>query len=343
MRHSLADDRLVDRGGLHLARADAGPADRRQRPREAPPVAVEHRQGPQVDGMMREVPADDVRERVEVRAAVVVDDALRVPGGARGVVEGDGAPFVVGTGPFEPRVPLFEERLVLDLADALPARCAGIIDVDDQWRALHPGERVRDHRRELAVGEQRLRLAVLQDERDGRRVEPDVDGVEHRAEHRYAEAGLVDRRNVRHEHRHAVPNPDTAPRERRGEAAAARVSLYPGEATLAVDDRGVVGPDRGGTLDERERGERRVVRRGAVEGGLEGVDATFQVHFRCSSRRPSASPRTGCKPVPRSSISPPRTHARRTAYGVPDAMTAAPKRATILRDSGRAAGVRLLP
>ena len=281
--HPLVGDRAVDGAGVHAAHADARPADGGQRPREAPPVAVEHRQRPQVDGVVREVPADDVRQRIEVRAAVVVDHSLRLPGGARGVVERDGAPLVVGVRPLERRVALAEERLVLDLPDALAARRRRVVDVDDERGTAHPGEGIRDDRRELAIGEQHLRFAVLQNERDGRRIEPDVDGVEHRAEHRHREARLVDGAHVRREDRHAVAEADAAARERGCEAVAARAGLGPGEAALAVDDARVVGIDGGGAFDERERSERREIGRGAVKVRLEGIRASFCVHARCSS------------------------------------------------------------
>ena len=101
------------------------------------------------------------------------------------------------------------------------------------------------------------------------RVEPDVDGIEHRAEHRHPEACLVDRAHVRREDRHAVPDPDAAPGERASEAAAARVRLGPGEAALAVDDGGVVGIDGGSAFDEGQGGERREVRGGAVKARFE--------------------------------------------------------------------------
>ena len=105
------------------------------------------------------------------------------------------------------------------------------------------------------------------------------------------EARLADRRDVRREDRHAVAGADAAPCQRRGEAAATRIGLGPGEAASAVDDRRVIGIDRGGALDERERGERRVVRRRAVEIRLERVRALLCAHSRYSSSSWSSSSR----------------------------------------------------
>ena len=282
VRHAVLGDCPVDGARLHPAHADARPTDRGQRPREAPPIAVEHRQCPQVDGVVRKVPADDVRQRIEICAAVVIDDPLGVPGGARGVVERDCAPLVVRVRPPERRIALFEQSLVLDVADALAARGMRVVDVDDDRRMSHPGERVRDHRRELPVREQHLRTTVFEDERDGCRVEPDVDGVEHRAEHRHPEARLVDGADVRREDRHAVAGADAACRERGGEAPAARVGLGPGEAALAVDDGEVVRVDGGGAFDKREGRERSEVRRCSAEVRLEWTGGLLCAHSRCS-------------------------------------------------------------
>ena len=94
VRHAVLRDQPVDRRRVHGAEADVRPGVRRHRPGEAPAVAVEHRQRPQVDAVPRHVPGDDVADRGEVGAAVVDDDALRVARRARGVVERDGLPLV---------------------------------------------------------------------------------------------------------------------------------------------------------------------------------------------------------------------------------------------------------
>ena len=79
----------------HLAQAHVRAADRGDRPGRAPAVAVEHRQRPQVDARRVVVRVHDLAERVQVRAAVVVLDALRAPGGAARVVDADRRALVV--------------------------------------------------------------------------------------------------------------------------------------------------------------------------------------------------------------------------------------------------------
>ena len=73
--------------GLELRQAQMHAAHRRDRPREAPAVAVEHRQRPQVDGVAVEPHVQRHRQRLQVRAAMVVHDALGPRGRAARVVE----------------------------------------------------------------------------------------------------------------------------------------------------------------------------------------------------------------------------------------------------------------
>ena len=62
----------------------------------------------------------------------------------------------------------------------------GIGDVDHDRRAWLPSLSSAGAMRgvELAIGQQQLGLAVLQAEGDQRRIEADVDRVQHRADHR---------------------------------------------------------------------------------------------------------------------------------------------------------------
>ena len=75
-------------------------ARRRHRPREAPAVAVEHGQRPQVARARVEPRVVHLGQRVQVRAAMGVHDALRPAGGAARVVDRDRVVLVV-----EPRPP----------------------------------------------------------------------------------------------------------------------------------------------------------------------------------------------------------------------------------------------
>jgi hypothetical protein len=84
MGHPLARDRLIDCPGLDPAQADMRLGERRNGPREAPAVAVEHRQCPQIDRMMPHAPDEDIAERIQIGAAVMINAPLRVASRADG-------------------------------------------------------------------------------------------------------------------------------------------------------------------------------------------------------------------------------------------------------------------
>src|SRR5690606_26348758 len=92
--------------------ANVDPGAGRHGPGEAPAIAVEHGQGPQVHAVLGHVPLQHVADGVDGRTAVVVDHTLGVAGGAAGVVEGNRIPLVLGQLPGECRIPLGDEVVV---------------------------------------------------------------------------------------------------------------------------------------------------------------------------------------------------------------------------------------
>ena len=257
--------RVEDRLRLDLAQADVDAGVGGHRPREAPAVAVEHRQRPQVHRVPRHAPVDDVRQRVEIGAAVMVDDALRIAGGAGRVVERDRVPLVRRVLPRVLGIAVGDERLVVDGAEALAARALRVDDVDDERLLREQRQRLLDRRRELGVGDEHLGLAVLQHERDRLGVEPRVERIEHAAGHRHAEMRLDHLRRVGGHQRDRVADADAGLGERRGEPAAARIGLGPGVAALAVDHGEMSRVRVGRARDQRQRRQRRVVGEVAVE------------------------------------------------------------------------------
>ncbi len=200
--------RVEDRLRLDLAQADVDAGVGGHRPREAPAVAVEHRQRPQVHRVPRHAPVDDVRQRVEIRAAVMVDDALRVAGGAGRVVERDRVPLVRRVLPGVLGIAVGDERLVVDGAEALAAGTLRVDDVDDERLLREQRQRLFDRRREFGVGDEHPGLAVLEHERERLGVEPGVERVEHAAGHRHAEMRLDHFRRVGGHQRHRVADAD---------------------------------------------------------------------------------------------------------------------------------------
>jgi hypothetical protein len=71
VRDAVLADEAQDLRRIHLAQHDVAAAYGRDGPREAPAVAVEQRQRPQVHRIAFEAVDDDLAERVQVRAAEV--------------------------------------------------------------------------------------------------------------------------------------------------------------------------------------------------------------------------------------------------------------------------------
>ena len=196
----------------------------------------------------------------------MVDHALGVAGGTRGVVERNGVPFIGGRLPRKFRIAFGDEALVLRLADALArARVLGIVHVDHERFLLEGGESARDGTRELAVGDQDLGPAVPEHEGDRLGVEARVQRVDDRARHGNAEMTLEHFRGIREHRRDRVADAYAAVRKRRGETPATRIGLGPRGASRPVDDCEASGIDGGGALDESQRRQGRVVGRVPVE------------------------------------------------------------------------------
>jgi hypothetical protein len=106
MGDAVVADGVEDGLRIDPAQADVDAGARGHRPGEAPAVAVEHRQRPQVDRVLGHVPFQHVADGVDGRAAVVVDHALGVAGGAAGVVQRNRIPLVGGQLPGEIRIAL---------------------------------------------------------------------------------------------------------------------------------------------------------------------------------------------------------------------------------------------
>jgi hypothetical protein len=113
---------------------------------------------------MAQLGLDDLAERVQIGAAVRVDDALRAPGGAGGVVDRDRLLFIGQLRARACRVAASDQLLV-------GASRTAIVDADD----LQSRRRVDDQRLELGGNEQRPRRGVFEDVADLVGAQPDVD------------------------------------------------------------------------------------------------------------------------------------------------------------------------
>ena len=90
----MIGDTIIDIFRRHLSNTNVCSSLRRNRPRKAPAVAVEHRQRPQVNRMCRHIPFQRIAKRIQISPAIMVNDALRVPRRTRGIVDTDRIPLV---------------------------------------------------------------------------------------------------------------------------------------------------------------------------------------------------------------------------------------------------------
>ncbi len=222
---------------------------------------MEHREGPEVDGVPRHPPVHYVAERVQIGSAVMVDDPLGVARRSRRVVECDRVPLVGGTDPLELRIPLFEERLVIRRSHERSSGPVGIHDVDHQLRPSLPQHEKRFlyDGRKLGVGQEGPRFAVLQHESDGLGVESDVQCVQNRTRHRDPEMAFDHRRHVGEHDGDGISSSYPPTGKSRGESAGACERLAPREIRRAVNRRRALGVHARGSREEIDRGERLVV------------------------------------------------------------------------------------
>jgi hypothetical protein len=137
MGDGVLHDELEDSLGLDRAQADVRARHRGHRPREAPAVAMEHRQRPQVNRVRRHRPRHHVAAGFQESAAMVVDDPLRPPRRARGVVERNRVGLRLRQRPLEIGFPGLQEFFVFHLAEALAgAAVLRVVDIHDDWLFL---------------------------------------------------------------------------------------------------------------------------------------------------------------------------------------------------------------
>ena len=115
VRHLVIGDGVVHGFRADPAKADVGSSNSRNGPGEAPTVAMEHRQRPEINGMHGHTARERVRVAHEGRAAMVIDDAFGIAGRARRIVERDRVPLVGRPAPFEVRVALTDKGFVVDI------------------------------------------------------------------------------------------------------------------------------------------------------------------------------------------------------------------------------------
>ena len=258
MGHPLVVEELPDHVGAHRPQAHVRGADRRDRPRCAPPVAVEHRQRPQVDALRVQPLVDDLAQRVEVRAAVGVHHTLGRAGRPRGVVDRDQALLVVDRPGQRLIRAAFQELVVGDVRErggVRWGRAEGIVDGHDQRDAPQPVQHRGQRGQVLGVDHQQRRPGVVADVADLLRGEPGVDRYQHRACQWHAEVGHQHLGDVRAHVGDAVAALHAGGAQGVRESSRLGGELAVARAAVPVGDRGLVGEDIRGAREEAQRGQ----------------------------------------------------------------------------------------
>jgi hypothetical protein len=247
--HAAQDLLPVDLADDHLARAHGG-----ERIRHAPAVAVEGRQGVEVDVAVAHphVPTED--DGVEPAAPVRELDTLGPRRGPRGVIDG--------------------QRGVL-VGDRVPG--AGIGTAEQERVSLRAQDVAVRHFQmaqgfvQLGIDEQHRRPRVLEDVDDLVCPQPVVDGDEDAAIRAHAEEGHQEARRVGRDDGHARAGRDAQIIERRGQATRHPRELAVGDAAQSSAGRGGCRTLRGrhaqvNALDEVAEGQRNDHDRTSVSG-----------------------------------------------------------------------------
>ena len=213
-----------DLRGVDGAQADVGAAGGGHRPGEAPAVAVEHRQRPQVAAVRGQPGVEGHGQRLQVGAAVVVHHALGRPVVPAGVVDRQQAALVLGG----------DGRRLGGRRAAARTRSPGH---DQPARRCAPPP-ARRPSASSAVATSTRGPGVLDDVRQLGRRQPGVERHQHRAAQRDPVVQLEHHVAVGAQRRDPVARARRrAPRARRSGARPGRPNCGVGEPAVAVDDR----------------------------------------------------------------------------------------------------------
>ena len=118
MRYAVLANSIKNCFCVNPTQAHVNARPGRHSPGKTPAIAVKHGQRPQINRVFRQIPFQDIRHRIERRTPVVVNHALGVSGGAAGVVERNGVPFIGRQLPGKVGVTFGNEVVVINAANA---------------------------------------------------------------------------------------------------------------------------------------------------------------------------------------------------------------------------------
>jgi hypothetical protein len=241
MRHARSFEMLPYACRLDFALADVDASGDGHRPGKAPAVAMEHRQRPEMHAGCIEPHVQRHRERLEVRAAVVIHDAFRVAGRA------DLRPIRRRGG---------EQRFVFVVA----ARSYAL------QRTAHGTADLVRRSLQIAVVHEHRCAGVLDDRRKIARGQARIQRDQHRAREGHTVMALQQYVRVGREHRDAIARADAERSQRTREPQCAIEELRVAVALDTVDDREALGMDRA-RAQQKSRRRERLERQGRVHCG----------------------------------------------------------------------------
>ena len=171
-------------------------------------------------------------QTLQISAAMVVHNALRAPGSAAGVVDGDQRPLVVGWVPVR-----------------LDGRKSGFVlgAHDDHWRA-----QITSQMGVSGVDQQYLGAAVLQDVLQFGDRKTSIEGDEHRPGQGHTVVRLQQHTVVEGQHGHPVSGLHAESAQQARLAVDPIVEFSVGPLPIAIDDCPAVGKQHGAALEEPE-------------------------------------------------------------------------------------------
>ena len=100
----------------NLAQADMGAIHRGDGPWKTPAIAVKHRQGPKVHGVLGNRRGNNITLGEKTGTAMVIDHSLGITSGSRGIIDSNGVPLILRHAPGKVGVAAGQRSLVLVVA-----------------------------------------------------------------------------------------------------------------------------------------------------------------------------------------------------------------------------------
>ena len=183
--------------GAHMTQRYADPSCGGQRPREAPTVAMELWQNPQIHRVFAHIPGHDVIHGIQISAAVVVHHAFRITGGAGGVVQGNGIPLIGRQLPVKLAAGVLQQLFIGLRAQQFTAFVMLVVDADQNRFYGHHFQCFFGHFAKFTIHKQHLGFGVLQNKGNGFGVQTGINGIQNGTCHGNPKVSFKHGRNIR--------------------------------------------------------------------------------------------------------------------------------------------------